>query len=253
MATAADLGPLLGGQRIVAFSQGIAASTVGDVQHRAGVEVAHDGDELTPLKRLLIDAERDHRLGRPTSQTAIHRPLHDAVGLGPRQVELPGRRRPAGLGHPVDGQPFEQGREVTVRLGPRHANLPHAVLGTRRPRHVGLQDRLKLTGVEMSPPTWLSVIARAGLTAFGTRESRTVTPAQLHEHRTGRSVSSSTSATTHGSGNPRISRIQVSIPHGTPPRRVPLGYQTGPPTHKEVGRAPIVTNLTNRLRPRPLN
>jgi predicted nucleic acid-binding protein len=96
---------------------------------------------------------------------------------------LPGRRRPAGLGHPVDRQPLEQGREPAVGLGPRDPDLTHPVVGARRPRHIGFEDRLKLTGVEMPPPPRLAVVARAGPAAVRAGQPRAVPPAQLDEHR----------------------------------------------------------------------
>ena len=77
------------------------------MQHGAGFEVTHDRHKLTPLKRLLIHTQNHHGLGRPPRETAIDRALHDAVGLRPRQVELPGRRRASRFGHPINGEAFK--------------------------------------------------------------------------------------------------------------------------------------------------
>lgn len=148
------------GHRFVAGFQGVAASTIRDVQHGPAVQIANDGHEFAALERLLIDPQHGGESLRPSCQTAIDRSLHDAVGLRPTQTQLPSGRGPAGLLHPVDRQSFEQRRETAAGLRPRHLHLLDPMLGARAARHVGCEDGLELAGVQMPPTARLRVVSR---------------------------------------------------------------------------------------------
>jgi hypothetical protein len=65
---------------------------------------------------------------------------------------------------------LEEGGEPTAGLGPGNANLLDAMLGTGTARHVRLEDRLELTGVQVPPASRLGVVARTNNAAFRAKQ-----------------------------------------------------------------------------------
>ena len=197
------------------------------MQHLPLFQVAHHRDELALLKRLLVDAQKDRLLGRPPRQAPIHRPLHDAVGLAPRQSQTPGRGGASGFLHPVDGQAFQEDREMAARLGPGNPHLFDAMFGARTTRHVGFQQRLELAGVQVPPASRLRVIARTDTPALRALQAGPRPSPQAHDHPAARQVQVDI-RNDPGFGQPKDLRVQVPVAHGhsTPERkRILPGYR----------------------------
>jgi len=87
----------------------------------------------------------------PPRQTTLDGTLHDAVDGIPAQAHQASNCRGGGLLQPVNDQSFEHRSEARIGFGPRHGCRHHAMLRAFHPWHIGLQYRLVLTGIQMTP------------------------------------------------------------------------------------------------------
>ena len=161
--------PLFFRQRRPKTVQARLLAVLGHIQHAAPRQIVDHGKILVPLAEgLLVHPKVADHLRLAPLQPPPDRTLHDRMHLVPRQPQPLRHRLLTGRQQPVDRQPLEQRREAAVRLGPRNRRHPNSVLGTIGPRHLGVQDRAILTGIQVSPtPLRLVVVQRAGAAALG--------------------------------------------------------------------------------------
>src|SRR5712692_6291733 len=87
---------------------------------------------------------------------------------------------------PVNGQPFKERREPARGLGPRQFDYSYSVLAALDARRPGVQNRLVLTSIQVSPTLLrLVVIQLAGRPAFRTWPVRRRCMLQMHMHLSG--------------------------------------------------------------------
>ncbi len=91
-------------------------------------------------------------------QATLDCTLHDAVDGIPAQAHQTSNRRGGGFLQPVNDQRLKQCSEARIGFGPRHGCRHHAVLRAFHPRHIGLQDRLVLTRIQVAPATTARVV-----------------------------------------------------------------------------------------------
>lgn len=121
-------------------------------------------------ERLLVDADLADPFGLPPLQSTLDGPLHNAVDLVPTQLQQSRYSLLARRFQPFDRQRLEQRRKAARRLRPRQLDRLHAMVPAFRARRLGMEDRLILAGVQVSPsPLWLMVIQFACRAALRTR------------------------------------------------------------------------------------
>ena len=132
---------------------------------------------------LLVHPKVADHLRLSPLQSSPNRTIHDRMHLVPRQPQSLRHRLLTGCQQPVDRQPLEQGRKAAVRLCPRNRRQPNSVLGTISPRHLGMQDRAILTGIQVPPtPLRLVIVQRTGSATLRARPRRRCRVCQIHMH-----------------------------------------------------------------------
>ena len=169
--------PLRGRELIVVGPETLDAPILGHVLDRRSLQVADDRVIAMALaKGLFVDPHVAHRPRLFAGPAARDRAIHDAPGFIPTDARDPaGARHRAALEDQIDDEALHQLREPAAGFRPRHADLPHPVRRTLDARHPGVEERLVLTRIEVSPHPLLGVIAtRQRLLALRTRPPRVV-------------------------------------------------------------------------------
>jgi len=150
---------------------------LGDENDRAAINVADDSHLSMALAEcLVIDVDAgDLDCVFPGESTA-HSPLKDRSRLIPADAN-----QGAGSLHGltrlenVDDESHHEESEATMGLRPRHRHLHEAVLRTFRSRDAGMDEGLKLAGVQVSPGSlWGVVVAEQLILAVGARPQAAV-------------------------------------------------------------------------------
>lgn len=113
---------------------------------------------------LLVDADTSNGELFLAGHASRHRPLHDVPGLVPADAQQSAGsfHGLAGLQY-LDHESLHQDREPTVRLRPGDRHLNHTMLRTLHPRNAGMNERLGLAGVEVTPRPFIGMVVAAQL------------------------------------------------------------------------------------------
>jgi len=149
-----------------------------NVQHRAGVLIGHHRDVIVALAiGGFVHTQPLRRQGLAARQTALHRPLHDAVDGVPAQPQALGHRTDSRGFEPINHQRFKQGRKPTAGLRPGYRHGDDAMRRAFHSGDVRHQQGLQLTGIQVAPAPGSLVVARTNLSTLRTGE---LAAAMLH-------------------------------------------------------------------------
>jgi hypothetical protein len=90
--------------------------------------------------------------------------LHDVPGLVPADAQqLAGSFHGLACLQYLDHESLHQDGEPTVRLSPGDCHLNHSMFRTLHPRNAGMNERLELAGVEVTPRPFIGMVVAAQL------------------------------------------------------------------------------------------
>ena len=171
------------------------------------------GDVVVPtLEGLLVHPDVAQRERPAAFQPAADRAALDAPHGVPPQLELAGDRGHRRFPQPVDRQPLEQQGELRAWRRPGHGTLEHAMRRTVDAGDAGVQPRLKLARVEVSPLSLAVVVDRLRRLALWALRRSALVARQPHVHRAAGHIELDPLHPPRGL-HPQDRRVQLVVPH----------------------------------------